>query len=392
MTKSVMDFSGIMLPAENIDLSKFATVACDQFTSDAEYWKKLDEYVADSPSALRITYPEIFLNDDRQRRIEAVSSTMQAYLDGGVFSNRQYAAVLTQRKTPFSAVRRGLVAAIDLQQYDFDSKPSLIRATEGTVKERIPPRVSIRENCPLELPHVMLLCEDEDGLLVESAFKDKKEKIYDFELNMGGGHLCGYNVGDVSKIEAAVQELSDKSAKKYGSPFLFAVGDGNHSLAAAKTVYLQSTNERARYALCEIVNVYDEGITFHAIHRLVKVKDTADFIKYIRCATSGLPKKSRMFCDGQTFDYNLPQGSVEGVAVLQQLIDDYGDKSDVDYIHGLKELQTFSRQGSVGIELMPMNKSELFGYVAAHGALPRKTFSMGEGQEKRYYLEARKIR
>lgn len=392
MISSPLRFGEVLLPALDVDLHKFATVACDQFTADVEYWARLDEFVGDSPSALRITYPEIFLNDNRESRTRKIVQNMTDYLDGGVFQSSPVDGVLTQRTTPFSPLRRGLVTAVDLTEYSFGGALSSIRATEGTVAERIPPRVAIRKNCPLELPHVMLLVEDEEGLLVENAFKNRGEKLYDFTLNMGGGHLTGYAAQNVEEILKAAARLTEKSVKKYGSPFLFAVGDGNHSLAAAKAVYEETNGAAARYALTEIVNVYDKGIVFHPIHRLVTVGSPGDFCRYLQSETSAYPLSARLFVDGETYFYRLPANSIEGVRVLQSLIDDYADKTQVDYIHGLKELQSFSVGKNVGVELFAMDKSDLFPYVAANGALPRKTFSMGEGREKRYYLEARKIR
>lgn len=385
--KAPLVFGGIMLPSKEVDLTRFATVACDQFTSDREYWSRLDKFVGDSPSALRITYPEIFLNDSRSERMRAIIETARDYLDRGVFCDRTYDAVLTERSTPFTASRQGLVLSVDLSAYSLDGE-DLIRASEGVVKERIPVRAEIRENTPIELPHIMLLCADEEGLLVEKAHEKKGRKLYDFDLNMGGGHLTGWEAEDTGQIEKAAETLIERSAERYGKPFLFAVGDGNHSLAAALSAF--RSGKSAGSALCEIVNVYSSGVVFHPIHRLVKAKNNADFVRYMQAKTSSFERAARLICDGEVYRYKLPADAVDGVERVQRLIDEYGAE-EVDYIHGESQLSGRSF-GRVGVELFAPSKSEFFDGVAKRGKLPKKTFSIGEGEEKRYYLEARKIK
>ena len=387
--RSPLKFGGIMLPRKDISLEKFAVIACDQFTSDASYWTELESFVGDEPSALKLMLPEIYLGDDAEGRTERIIENMYDYLSGGVFDERTYDAVLTERRTPFTPSRLGLVASIDLNDYDFVGAP-VIRASEAVVLSRIPPRVAIRKRCPLELPHVMLLASDEDGILVEAAHSSRGRKLYDFELSMGGGRLIGYEAGDTEAISGAAQRLMEKSAEKYGSPFLFAVGDGNHSLAAAKAVHDQNpTCKAAASALTEIVNVCSDGIVFHPIHRLVKVKDTADFIAYMQARTSAFGRDSALYCDGEVHPYKLPSDAVEGVELVQRLVDEYSPES-VDYVHGEKQL-TAPRESTVGVRLFAPEKREFFDCVARRGRLPKKTFSIGEGTEKRYYLEARKI-
>lgn len=387
--RSPLRFGGILLPSADVDPNKFACIACDQFTSDPDYWKELSEYVGDSPSALRITLPEIFLNDDPELRLKRISENMNAYVRSGVFEKRTYDAVLVERRTPFTPSRPGLVACIDLDAYE-PSGEALIRASEAVVTSRIPPRVEIRERCPLELPHVMLLVDDEDGILVEAAHKKRGKKLYDFKLNMGGGSIVGYEVTDAESIDRAAQTLAELSARKYGKPFLFAVGDGNHSLAAAKAVHEKNRAVKAASkALVEIVNVRSDGIAFHPIHRLVKIKNPVDFVRYMQDKTHGLPRGSALYAGGQVFPYGLPTDAVDGVELVQRLIDEY-DTESIDYVHGEDRL-TRDEDGTVGVRLFAPEKSDFFDCVARRGKLPKKTFSIGEGIEKRYYLEARKI-
>ncbi len=391
MKKKYVSFGDILLPSDKTDMTKFACIACDQFTSDYAYWNKLGQFVGDSPSALGITYPEIFLNDSADERIRRITQNCRRYLDTGVFGETAYDAVIVDRSTPYCASRKGLVVKIDLDDYTTDLE-SPIRATEAVVAERVPPRMKIRENSPLELPHIMLLCDDPDGILVEAAYKSRGRKLYGFELNMGGGSISGYAPTDVKAIENAVAVLAEKSAEKYGREFVFAVGDGNHSLAAAKAMHEKHPeNQQAKYALCEIVNVRSDGIIFHPIHRLCTVKDKRDFISYMQSKTRGLPAVSRLTSGGEYYTYNLPQDATDGVALVQRLIDEYGCEA-VDYIHGEKELKEHALgENKVGAELFAPDKSQLFDTVNRRGKLPKKTFSIGEGVEKRYYLEARRL-
>ena len=387
--RSPLKFGDILLPRKGIDLNKFACIACDQFTSDIGYWKALSEYTKDEPSALELILPEIYLNDNAETRLKRISENAYAYIKNDVFEKRTYDAVLTERRTPFTRSRLGLVAGIDLDAYEPDGE-ALIRASEAVVASRIPPRVEIRESSPLELPHVMLLVDDEEGMLVEAAHKKRGEKLYDFDLNMGGGKISGYAVEDTESITRAAEKLSEISEQKYGKPFLFAVGDGNHSLAAAKAVHEKHGNVKAAAtALAEIVNVRSDGIVFHPIHRLAKVKSSEDFTRYLRDKTHGLPRESALYADGQVFSYGLPNDAVEGVELVQRLVDEYETES-VDYVHGEDQLVRCEK-GFVGIRLFAPKKSDFFDCVAHRGKLPKKTFSIGEGVEKRYYLEARMI-
>lgn len=396
-----------LLPNGEIDLTKWSTVACDQFTSEAHYWNELEEIVGDSPSCLNITLPEIYLGEGMEDRITKINATIRKYLADGVFNQTETGFILTVRKTPFVERRIGLIATVDLEQYDFKAKSNaLIRATEGTITERIPPRLKIRKNADIELTHIMLLYDDLTRSINEKLYENRSsyEKIYDFTLNMNGGSIEGYFIKDCSEVVNAFANLlnEDLLVQKYGvkTPFLFAVGDGNHSLATAKTHWdnvketlteKQRKNHPARYALVEIVNVHDDGIHFEPIHRYVTGVDADKFI-------NGLNEVK-----GDYFAYSLSKEFTQSVGVglvqtlknIDEYIKDYIAKNGgvVDYVHGDANVKTLANEnkGSVAILVGALEKTELFRYVATVGSLPRKTFSMGEGEEKRYYLEAKYI-
>jgi len=391
-------FGPVLLPKEGVDMDKWAVVACDQYTSQPEYWHELAKYVEGNPSTLDIIYPEVFLEEDNpQKRIETIIHNMNEYIDAGLFREIKNGLILIERTYPNGVKRKGLTMLVDLTQYSFDPKDkALIRATEGTVIERIPPRVEIRKNCPLELPHILVLIDDEDKTVTEPLFKDlsKQKLLYDTALNMNGGHIKGWNIGDgeAVKIEKALIELLKKSVKKYGEEFLFAVGDGNHSLATAKAC-MNEKNPLSKYALVEIENIYDEGIIFEPIHRVVFVDNQKLFIDKLKAIGGTVP--ATLFVGGKVCEFNLPENAIEGVDRVQVLIDEYlkefGGK--VDYIHGENDLKEIcAKENGIGIVLKSMCKGDLFSYVVKNGVLPRKTFSMGEANEKRYYIEARKIK
>jgi len=391
-------FGSVLLPKEGIDMDKWAVVACDQYTSQPEYWKELEAHVEGHPSTLNIIYPEVYLEEEQpQKRIEDIISNMNECVSEGLFREIENGLILIERTYPNGIKRRGLTMLVDLTQYSFKPEDkALIRATEGTVIERIPPRVEIRKNCPLELPHIIVLIDDEKKSVIEPLFKDtqKHTLVYDSKLNMNGGHIKGWNVGAKfeSKIEKALIKLLKKSLKKYGEEFLFAVGDGNHSLATAKACYDQS-NPLSKYALVEIENIYDDGIIFEPIHRVVFVDDKEAFIE--KLLAIGGDETTKLFVGSEERDMRLPKNAIDGVDKVQVMIDEYlkehGGK--VDYIHGENDLKEIcAKEGGIGIVLKSMQKDELFDYVVDNGVLPRKTFSMGEANEKRYYIEARKIR
>lgn len=384
--------SEILIP-EGIDLTKWSCVACDQHTKEPKYFETLENIVGNAPSAYRVVFPEIFLGKDDEKRIENINATMKKYLESGILKPH-FGYILTIRTTASGDRRVGIVTAVDLEDYSYVSgESSLIRATEETVLERIPARVNIRQNAVLELPHVMLLLSDKRKCVIEKLDEEKAsfEKLYDFELNMGGGKIEGYFVPESVNVNEMIE--STKS-----SDMLLAVGDGNHSLAAAKTVWENNkkngkTDDPSRYALVEIVNVYSDAISFKPIHRLLLGKSSHKIIKRLQDELSGRSTLKILHC-GEEITVNCPENTVECYKSVQQIIDDLArsENCEVDYIHGddvLKELS--NKKDSVGIVMPSLKKDELFEAVERFGALPRKTFSMGEADDKRYYLEARKI-
>ncbi len=392
--KLPIKFDEVLLPREGIDMEKWCVVACDQFTSQPEYWEKLKGFTGSAPSALNLIYPECYLNDRPQERIAGIIENMNDYLGRDIFRVVDDGLILVERKTSHGNTRYGLMMIVDLTQYSFDPKDkALIRATEGTVIERIPPRVKIRENCPLELPHILLLIDDEKRSVIEPLIGADNELLYNTDLNMNGGHIKGYHVRDRKGVENALTELLKSSTEKYGELLLFAVGDGNHSLATAKACY-KPENPLSKYALVEVENIYDEGILFEPIHRVVFPNNVDDFVDKFNKAING-SVKSKMFVGKEEREINLPENSIEGVDKVQKFIDAYIKENGgaLDYIHGEQDLKNICAvKGGVGIVLKPMEKNTLFRYIVDNGVLPRKTFSMGEADEKRYYVEARKIK
>ena len=398
----------ILIPV-NCDMQKWACIACDQFTSEKAYWDKLAEFVGNADSTLKLTLPEIYLNDRADERIAEINGNINAYLKGGVFRELPSGYVLTVRSTPFVKRRVGIVASVDLDAYDYKKgvKP-LVRATEGTIEERIPPRLKIRENAAIELPHIMILYDDEKREIAENLFnrRAKFEKLYDFDLNMGGGHVEGWFVPESENLRGKFAALLDEKrlTDKYGvaDAFAFAVGDGNHSLATAQAHWERiksglSEKERqthpARYALAEFVNVYDEGIYFEPIFRFVSGVNAADFKKRLTAEVSG---SYRVNINGEISIINGDGALASVISAIDKFVADYIAKhgGSVDYIHGESNLGQLVKgdKTSVGIMTDTLDKSQLFRYVSANGVFPRKTFSMGEGVEKRYYLEAKKIK
>jgi uncharacterized protein (DUF1015 family) len=418
----------ILLPRGD-DLRKWPVIACDQFTQDRGYWDKVKSAAADAPSTLDLIFPEAFLPDgDADRRIADIHSTMYRFLKEGVFQEPQRGFVYVERDTPFKKKRRGLVAAVDLEQYDWkgESRP-LIRCTEGTVPERLPPRMNIRRGASLETSHVLLLIDDDaDSLLSVLGDRVKNhDPLYKTELMMDSGGVSGWFVdseSDLVFIAEKLEELCRRSTGRYadgsGRPFLFAVGDGNHSLAAAKGVweeYKKSFHEGGlpehpcRYALVEIENIYDQAIQFEPIHRLVfgagfdetvsLISRLADFSRRPVENATELSRLCRQPCAGNRFGvaaqgrFALIETSEAGIstACLQPLLD---GAREIDYIHDEEELFRLAGDAgrkAAGILLPPVQKAGLFQTVARYGPLPRKSFSMGHACEKRFYLECRKM-
>lgn len=425
----------ILLPKDGTDLEKWAVIACDQYTQDRDYWKKVEDFVGEAPSTLRITLPEVYLNDgDKAARIEKINSTMKKYLSDGVFANPVKNIVYTERKTEFGRTRKGLVTAIDLEKYDW--KPEMkaqIRATEATILERIPPRVEIRKNACLELPHIMLLVNDADKSLVEKTGELAKngKPLYETKLMMNSGSISGWKVEDSvinGNVVNALEKIAATQTQSDGSVFMFAVGDGNHSLATAKTIWNKLKEEGApsdspaRYALVEIVNIYDEGLTFEPIHRVLFNVDSEKLLEAMKTRLNGTIEEVAdeaalekavgsskadfgfVYSDGGKKKFTLLKTPITDLAVsaLQPALDEFlsangNSKEDIDYIHGSDEV--FRLGGSIvsgttaatSILLPPIAKDTFFATIANTGSLPRKSFSMGEASEKRFYMEARQL-
>ena len=388
----------ILLPRDGVDMTKWATVACDQYTADRDYWKKVEELVGVEPSTAKITLAEVYLEDeDKKNRIQKINYLMNKYLKDGIVEEKFEGMVLVERQIN-NKKRKGLVLALDLEKYDYHKgSKTLIRATEGTVESRIPPRLEIRKNAVIELPHIMVLIDDPKKTVIEPLFMEKLDRIYDFELMMEGGHIRGRKIVD----EGLMEKIADSLAKLISPDgLLFAMGDGNHSLATAKAYWtdIKSTlSEKeieihpARYALVEIVNVHDDGLEFEPIHRIVYKVESGKLIKYLE----GEGKEVEIIVEGIKRTIKIKEmGSNLAVGDLQMLLDKYvveNPEAKIDYIHGDEAVAKLSTGNNVGVLLKGMKKEELFATVEKDGALPRKTFSMGEANEKRYYLEARKI-
>lgn len=379
----------ILLP-RTADMYAWAVNACDQFTSDEGYWRQVEELTRGKPSAYHLILPEIYLKDNAAARIAEVNKNMEEYLSDGTFTDINNTFVLVER-TLSNGVRSGIVLGVDLECYSFESgSNALIRSTEATVLDRLPPRVKMREGAALELPHVMMLYNDPHGEVLSSAVRG--EVLYDFELNMNGGHVKGTRITNSEELKKIFGRLC-------GGGMLFAVGDGNHSLAAAKLCWERikptlSESQRAvhpaRYALCEAVNIYDAALTFHPIHRLVKTDRASEFVSGLRLSGGA---KATILCGGYKTEVPFPENIPQGISALDDYIEKFISRcgGEVDYIHGDSQLEQLSSQG-VGIMVPPIAKSDFFALIEKYGNLPKKTFSLGEGNEKRYYIEARRIK
>ena len=398
----------ILIPNKGIDMTKWSVVSCDQYTSEPDYWSKLESIVKDAPSTLRLIYPEVYLSEaEPENRIAKINETMKSYLDSGVFREIKDNYILIKRDTCLGHSRLGLVAPVDLEDYSFVQPcSSIIRSTEDVVRDRIPPRLKIRRGAPIELPHIILLIDDRKKEILEPLWekRDSFEKLYDFDLNMNGGHIVGYKV-DAGIVHAALDKYVENTVKTlYGkeSNFVFAVGDGNHSLATAQAYWNEiketlTEEERkvhpARYALCEIENLHSDGILFEPIHRFVFNAD-ANFVNYLKDNLTGSAKVRVFSKDGEA-DICVDGNSAKAIADIQSVIDKYlkeNKECSVDYVHGEESLKWVANANKGIAILMPkLAKEDLFGYVLENGTLCRKSFSMGEADEKRFYLEAKKI-
>ncbi len=410
----------ILLPKLNSEgMTRYSVVACDQYTGEPDYWNKTAEIVGDAPSALKMILSEIYLeNPDCEKRIAAINGTMRKYLDEGLFNEYKDCFILTKRTQADGRLRAGLVGCIDLEMYDYNKgSHSQVRATEATVASRIPPRLKIRMYAPLELPHIMILIDDVNNTVIEPLLDKKLEKVYDFELMQNGGHLEGsvVNGENAKQVLSALDKLADKDdfCRRYciddDNVLLYAMGDGNHSLATAKECYERKKQEDspdaelARYALVEIVNLHSPALEFEAIHRVVYNSDADDLLSQMT-AELGLEEVTGNGNEGQVFTFingnsekyfriSKPSANLT-VGSLQSFLDKYlseHTEAKIDYIHGENVVRKICSEGNLGFLLPTMTKAELFPTVIKDGALPRKTFSMGHAHDKRFYCEARRI-
>jgi hypothetical protein len=426
----------VYLPKNDIDLTKWAVIACDQFTSQPEYWNDVEEIVGDAPSTLNLTFPEVYLEKSGgEERIKNIQSSMRKYMDDGIL--QPHDGLVYVERTVAGKTRKGIVLCLDLEAYDYNKgSSSLIRATEGTIVDRLPPRMKIREGALLELPHILVLIDDPNQTVIEPlmAAKSKLEKLYDFDLMLESGHLAGYAVNQEfeNQVVEALRGLAEPEtfAAKYDIDkdqpvLLFAMGDGNHSLATAKAIWEKmkpqvGMDHPARYALVEIENVHDEGLEFEPIHRVLfgiktdlfaelektfgtnliysPVSSAEEMVKVVD-STRGEKQAIGLVGGGATREFgvieisnpssNLPVGTIQ--PFIDSLLK-HGGAEKVDYVHGEDvTVKLGSQPNNAGFYLPGMNKSDLFKTVILDGALPRKTFSMGEAREKRFYMEARKI-
>lgn len=396
----------ILLP-RNIDMTKWAVVACDQYTSQPDYWENVREFTKKSYSVYNVVLPEIYLNcDDVEEKIKDINKTMKEY-GKNVLEKYENSYFYTERTQRNGKVRKGLIGMIDLDAYEYKPNNNAeIRATEGTVSERIPPRVKVRENADLEFPHIILLIDDKDDIVFKSI--KKGEKLYDFDLMQSSGHIVGYNVINNEETADAFLKLKEKNYVQNGS-MLFAVGDGNHSLATAKACWENikksnpdCVNHPSRYALVEVENIHDRSLNFEPIHRILFNCDVSDllrsFDKYCGISEEYIPKSQVIY---SVVNHKVKKLYIKNptsnlsVGTLQNFLDEYVLKNSckIDYIHGKDVVLSLSEnENSVGFLFEPMDKSDLFKTVIKDGILPRKTFSMGEAWDKRFYVEARKIR
>lgn len=418
----------ILIPRRGTDLQRWAVVACDQYTSEMDYWERVEQYVAEFPSTLHLIYPEAYLEEkEPQKRIDRINLTMRKYLEQGLFETHAQNFFLVHRTTDGDNGRWGLIVALDLERYDYGKQSrTIIRATEGTILSRIPPRKLIRKDAPLELPHILVLINDPAKTVIEpfAAQTDALEQVYDTDLMEGGGHVCAYRISGekmLSSLAGAFEALH--TALDQSNPLLFAMGDGNHSLATAKSCW-EDIKEKlgpedreihpARYALVELENIFDPGLVFEPIHRVLFNTRREQFLEELgrHCTsyqletagsleamlgeigrTEGLQRFGYVDEEGYKVvlltepDASIPAGTLQGV--IDSLLR-LGNQ--LDYTHGTDiTAKLGSRPGNIGLFLPAIDKHAFFDTIVKDGALPRKTFSMGEAHEKRFYMEARKI-
>ena len=387
----------ILLPRVD-DMTKWSCIDCDQFTAEPEYWREAERIVGSEPSTLRLMLPEAWLGvRDSAAETRKIYAAMKDYVNRGIFRTVEDSFVYVERTLPSGAVRRGLVGKLDLECYDWaPGSATPVRATEGTVESRLPARVEVRRGATLEMPHIMVFIDDPENAVIPSAAGG--EVLYDFELMLGGGHIRGSRVtGEAAERLTAALEAPEGSVR-------FAMGDGNHSLAAAKRCWEQIKRNLpeselethpARYALAEIVNIHDEAVTFEPIHRVLLETVPRGFIEE---AAARLPRgkgQAVTLLAGRRemeIETGMPLGAL--VALVDELLGDWRREhgGEPDYIHGDEDARALGgRPSSVGVLLPRLEKAELFPYITEHGPYPKKSFSIGHARDKRYYLECRAI-
>ena len=402
MNKRIFVPTDILLP-KDADMTKWTVVACDQFSSEREYWDAVEQTVADAPSSLRMMIPEVYLHDgDTQQRVDDTYNTMRRYVSEGVFETYENSFVYVQRTQTDGKIRHGLVGAIDLEEYDYDPKAQVpIRASERTVPSRLPVRIEVRRRAILEMPHIMTLINDKQCKVIQplAEMTDNLEKLYDFDLMQGGGHIAGWRV-DGELAEKLVSTINDN-----GENVKIIIGDGNHSLAAAKEYWKevkadlteeQAQSHPARYALVEVNNVYDDAIAFEAIHRVVFGVDTDSVLeKFVSEMPDG--DDYSIVCITANGEKTVSVGAScigELIGNVDSFIENYtfDGNGKVDYIHGEDSVKALcAQEGTVGFVLPSMGKSDFFETVIKNGLFPKKSFSIGHAKDKRYYVECRSI-
>ena len=404
----------ILLP-KSASMHRWAVIACDQFTSDNAYWQRVAETVGDAHSTLHMILPEAHLGAaDEAAIVKNINKTMEEYLENDVFEVYKKSYIYVERTLLNGTVRPGLIGAVDLEEYDYNlGSVSAVRATEKTVLERIPPRQRVRKDASIEFPHVLMLADDDKKQLIEpiAAIKDRLFKIYDFDLMEGGGHITGWVVrGEDAaafdeRLAAYIEAVPAKYADLNGAPVTLAVGDGNHSLATAKSCYealkaanpgIDMSSHPARWALVELENIHDDSQVFEPIHRVLFNVDGKKLLKDMQaiCAEGGYEVEYVLGAERGKLMLDKARGEL-AVAVLQEFLDQWMQENscEIDYIHGDDEVAELAqKENAIGFLLPGMEKHQLFRGVISGGVLPRKTFSMGHAREKRYYLEGRRIR
>ena len=404
MNKRIVVAPHILLPRKGTDMSAYAVIACDQFTSQIEYWNDLKSLIGDNLSTFHMIYPEAYLDSTNQSEyIQNINQTIDSYLKDNLLVDMGECFVLVERITDYGIRRLGLVLSIDLEEYSYErGVPCSIKASEATIVERIPPRLKIRKDAPIELPHTLLLFDDKEKSIIEKLYENRKELdlLYDFELNQKGGHIRGYLVKNTDQV---IKQFNDLY-KKNNNGLMFIVGDGNHSLATAKAHWenikknlskKEQENHPARFALVEANNVYDDGIIFEPIHRIIF--NANNFADELNKACTGNAQLAYIYSKNEGKKaLKTTNSAAETYQIIQKTIDESLKKNPdmkVDFIHDESSVLEIADKNpnSLAIVMPALGKSDIFEFVAKDMVLPRKSFSMGHASEKRYYLEAKKI-